>query len=424
MQHIYLLRGISVVQPFFSQSVKQAERAGDTVVIAGGGMAALFTAYEILKQAKEAGRAIGVTVLADQFSAPAIAGTHVVLELEGLFNDNVKNRTAIHNLMRDGLQSFEATIDREHIQSRYNKGYEIKAQSKDALLKLTDTLIAKKIYDEHEISENSHAQRFHLPGHNHSISVNSIGQINVPELLVGLSGRITDMGGDIRLGVKYLGQATLASGDHMIYTSQGSMISSCKPFLATGAAHQRLLPEFNRAAKIIYTMGLVMGPLAPGDAAIVSRGPMAFCDDEMDGDVLWGGLDERNYFTFGYGDLENDASKDELYSEIRGMLDKFYPGLAHKYPPKVCFGPVLMSENGLPVVGRFEEHDGAGRWGNCGIVAGYAAAQAYARWIAHGKDDELSVFEAMQPEVFTKPRLVKPANSGLIGFGKSGPAVA
>ncbi len=409
-----------MIQPLFSGSVKQAEREGDTIVIAGGGMAALFTAYEILKQAKEAGRRIGVTVLADQFSAPAIAGTHVVLELEGLFNSNVQNRGAIHNLMRDGLQSFEATIDREHIQSRYNKGYEIKAQSKNALLKLIDTLVTKKIYDDHEITVNSNAQRFHLPGHDHSMSVDSIGQINVPELLIGLSQRIAAMGGDIQLGVKYMGQARLASGDHMIYTSQGSLISSCKPFLATGAAHQKLLPEFNRAAKIIYTMGLVMGPLAPADAAIVSRGPMAFCDDEMDGDVLWGGLDERNYFTFGYGDLENPARKDELYTEIHDMLDKLYPGLADKYPPKVCFGPVFMSENGLPVVGRFEEHDGAGRWGNCGIVAGYAAAHAYARWIVHGKDDELSVFEAMQPEVFTKPHLIKPANSGLTGFDKPG----
>lgn len=402
-------------------SFKRAERADNTVIVAGGGMAAMFTAYEILKQAREAGRKIGVIVLAEQFSAPSVAGSHVVLELEGLFNDRVKNRGAIHNLLRDGLQNFEATIEREHIQSRYDRGYEIKAQTKDSLIRLIDTLTRKKIYDEHEITVNSHDQRFHLPGHEHSISVDSIGQINVPELLQGLAERITRMGGKIKLGVKYMGQAPLASGDHMIYTSEGTLITPYKPFLATGASHQSHLPAFNAAAKMIYTMGLVMGPLKPADAAIVSRGPMAFCDDDMDGDVLWGGLDARNYFTFGYGDMESAASRDELLQDIRADLDKLYPGLTDRYPPRVCFGPVLVSENGLPAVGRMAEYDVAGRWGHCGIVAGYSAAHAYARWIVHGKDDELSIFESMQPGSFdSTKRAFNPANTSLIGIARPG----
>jgi glycine/D-amino acid oxidase-like deaminating enzyme len=402
---------------YLPTSFKHAERADNAVVVAGGGMAAMFTAYEILKQAKDAGQKINVIVLAEQFSAPSVAGSHVVLELEGLFNDRVKNRGAIHNLLRDGLQNFEATIEREQIQSRYNKGYEIKAQTKDSLFRLIDTLTRKKIYDEHEITINSHNQLFRLPAHDHSISVNSIGQINVPELLRGLAERITRMGGQIKLGVKYMGQASLASGDHMIYTSEGALISPYKPFLATGASHQNLLPSFNAAAKMVYTMGLVMGPLHPSDAAAVSRGPMAFCDDEMDGDVLWGGLDAQNYFTFGYGDIESVASRDQLLRDIRDDLDKYYPGLTAKYPPRICFGPVLVSENGLPAVGRMAEYDVAGRWGHCGIVAGYSAAHAYARWIVHGKDDELSIFESMQPGSFDgAKRHFNPANTPLIGI--------
>ncbi len=394
---------------------KRPERADNKIVVAGGGMAALFTAYEILKQAKDARRKIGVIVLAEKFNAPSIAGSHVVLELEGMFNDKVTNRAAIHNLLRDGLQNLEALIEREQIQSRYNRGYEIKAQSNETLTKLIDTLISKKIYDEPEITVNSHAQSFHLPGYNHSMRVDSIGQINVPELLTGLADRITRMGGQIRLGTQYMGQAQLSSGDHMIYTSEGTLITPHKPFLATGAQHQNLLPHFNAAAKMVYTMGLVMGPLHPADAAIVSAGPMAFCDDEMDGDVLWGGLDAQNYFTFGYGDLESASNREELFHDIKGMLDQMYPGLSEKYPPRVCFGPVLVSENGLPAVGRMQEYDVAGRWGHSGIVAGSTAAHAYARWIVHEKDDQLAIFESMQPQSFGNKKTVHPANQNSYG---------
>jgi glycine/D-amino acid oxidase-like deaminating enzyme len=47
-----------------------------------------------------------------------------------------------------------------------------------------------------------------------------------------------------------------------------------------------------------------------------------------------------------------------------------------------------------------KDYDVAGGWAGMGIVAGYAAAQAYADWIVHGDDTNLKLFEEMQPGKF------------------------
>ena len=76
-------------------------------------------------------------------------------------------------------------------------------------------------------------------------------------------------------------------------------------------------------------------------------------------------------------------------------------GITKKYPPTISFGPILIAENRMPIVGRMKDFDVAGGWAGIGVVAGFAAADAYADWIVHGNDEKLKLFEAMQPGKFS-----------------------
>lgn len=372
------------------------------IAVIGGGLAAIFTAYELLRTAKDAHKKLDVVIIADKFNAPCMAGSHVVLELEGLLDKPHTRQNEIKKLLRDGLSALEETIARENIECRFSKGYEIKGKTEEDLNRLIDLLVANKVYDRQDFQKNSRNPSFHLKDHFASAHLDTIGQINVPELLVALINKIENMGGQFLWGVQYEGQKRNADGDYAIKTDKGDLQTTCKPFIATGAEHQRSLPEFPFQTSVSYTMGLVFGPLEKEDAMHVSKRPMAFCDTNLEGDVLWGGMDSQNVLTIGRGDIAYPHHKDRLLKEMMTETDYLYPGLPDKYPPHVSFGAMLTAKNRLPIVGRLEHYDIAGGWAGMGIVAGYAAAQAYAQWIIHGQSADIELFESMQPDGFSE----------------------
>ena len=375
----------------------------DKIIIAGGGLAAFFTAYEILRQAREAGRKLSVLMVADKLNVPCTAGSHVVLELEGMF-EGEKPDPKIGPLLRRGQEDLKNTISRESISCRYSEGYEIKSKDAGELDSLVDEMIERGVYKTAEIRPNATSQCFNLPGYSHSIAIDSIGQVNMPELIDGLKERIEAMGGVILEGTRYEGHTWTDDGFYVVKTSKGNFYTPTKPFTATGAQHLHDRQDFPFRGNVAHSMGIVMGPLDPEDAAMMSNGPMAMCDTNLSGDVLWGGIDEKRFFTIGRGDLDSasEADRDKLLAEMVDLVESLYPGLTEKYPPEVSFGAMLVPENKMPVVGRLPDYDVASGWAGMGIVAGYAAAKAYAEWVVHERDDNLKIFENMQRGKFDR----------------------
>jgi glycine/D-amino acid oxidase-like deaminating enzyme len=372
-------------------------------IIVGGGPAATFTAYEILKQAEKARKKISVLMLTDKFNSPCAAGSQVVPMTEGVFTAAPRTRRAINTLMHEAFTSLEQTIKREKIKCRFDRGYEIKSKQQDGLIHAIDSMIDCGIFERSDIAYNSRAQIFNLPGHDYSALIRSkAGQVDMHELLRGLRERIRNMGGTIIRGARYEGQET--NDDITVHTDIGEFKTSSPPLLATGAIHQKTLKEFNDDDfTVIHTMCIVIGPLSPTDTYKVSRGPMAVTDDVLIGDFFWGGLDSKRYLTIGRGDTTDpsDKNRDRTARDILNQIETYYPGLTKKYHHTVSFGPMLFTKNMLPVVGRMNEYDIAGGWGSMGVVPSKAAADAYAPWIIEGDDEKLKLFESFHAEKFS-----------------------
>ncbi len=371
------------------------------LIIAGGGLSAIFTAYEICLQARKAGRDLNVVVLANVLNAPCSAGSHVVLEHEGLFGATLsaRERKEISRLFRAGQAGLEHTVTREAIECSLSRGYEWKAQSRDALVGTMNDTISKKMYRSDEFDFDRTRQHFNLPGYEYSVHMDCIGQINMGVLVHDLTKRIRRMGGEVWECAQYVGQSRLPDGRYAVESNFGTFTSFYKPLIATGAVHMNTLRGFAAETDVVYTMCLVAGPLDDDDRKRMASVPTAFSDTNLDGEVLWGGIDDKGYFTVGRRHIP-DASAEhrtDAQADLVQFIDGLYPGLTEKYPARGSFGAMLVAKNHLPVVGRMENFDVMGGWAGEGIVPGYAAAQAYASWVLYGEDHDLKIFESLQP---------------------------
>ncbi|MCE7886538.1 MAG: FAD-binding oxidoreductase [Alphaproteobacteria bacterium PRO2] len=389
-------------------------------IIAGGGPAAIFTAHRILEQAKDAKTNISVLVIADRLSAPCGAGSQIVPEVEGVFAEEVRNPAEIGEMMRETYIDFKSMITRRRIACRLSEGYEIKAATRDELDYAVTQMTRCNVFKDDEIIANSRGQIFNLPGHDHSILVNSFaGQLNMPELLEHLIAEIGEMGGRIEKAV-YQGH-TAGENIFSVQTDKGIFRSRTPLLIATGALHHKSLFEArNIECGVLHTMGLVLGPLSGADASAIRKRTMAMTNALLVGDFLWGGVDDKNFFTFGRGDTDDPgpANMMRIYESITQQLDQLYPGLVQKYAPRIFFGPMLIPPGRMPVVGRMADCDVAGGWSGMGIIPGYAAARAYADWIVHGRDQKLKLFESFHPKIFAAH--APPEKPALL---QSGPAI-
>lgn len=372
------------------------------LVIAGGGLAALFTAYETLKRARVAGRNFDILVVADRINAPCPAGSQLVLELEGMFQSPAKKQKQLAALLRQGYQVLKDTIVEHDINCRFTLGYEIKSKTEEDLLALLSAMENNGVYSTNEVEINTGHAKFNLPVHPYSANINCIGQINAPELIGGILNAFKNLGGHIIEGANYKSHH-YADGRYVIETSNGVFYATRKPLIATGAEHQKSLPDFPLPdARIVYTMCCIMGPLSTEDATRLSHGPVAMCDIEFEKDVLWGGLDKKNIFTLGRGVVlePTHENRNSLYEDICAQIESFYPGLTKTYKPDYSFGAILVAKNRMPIVGRLKDYDITGGWAGMGIVAGYTAANAYAKWIIDEDESGMEIFESLQPEIF------------------------
>lgn len=394
------------VVPLFSNAAP--DRVYDRVFV-GGGISATFAAYEYLRLSGELGRAPRILLMAPDFNAPCAAGNQVDLRVEGRLVPGAAPDPDLRLLLQGAVQGLKASIEAEGISCRLRFGYEMKARSAGALSRAVGLMIQAGVHGTKDIPENSAAQIFCYAAHPHSAGIGGMGQVNVTELLAGLRHAITLRGGMIRRGWSYAGLSRDAQGHFVVRTAgHGDIFSLQRPLLATGAEHMHDLPELRDKTLLRYTMGVVMGPLSAEDAAGISRGPMSFCDDAIDADFVWGGLDTQNNLTIGRGELSEKTAEARaaLQAEIFALVESSYPGFLERYRQtlNVSFGPMLQAENKMPIVGRFENYDVAGGWGGFGIVPGFAAAQAFAQASVLGDYKKLVFFESMQPGLF-KPGL-------------------
>lgn len=376
--------------------------AANRIVIAGGGLAGLFTAYELLSQARRHRRSLDVTLIAERLSSPSAAGSHVVLEQSGLFHADMpdKARKEFSTILRAGMDGLEKTIRMESIDCSFVKGYEWKSKTRKALSAIIDDAIRKKIYRPDEFNFDVFAQDFTLPGYRYGARLESIGQVNVPALLNGLVERIRAMGGKVFENERYASHEKTGAHRYRIHTGTGAtFMADRKPVMATGADHMRTLPGFNLRTHSIYTMSAVFGPLSEDDRRRVAHAPVAFCDTNQAGDVLWGGIDDKGRLTLGRGEnpTASIAGRDALTRDIIERAETILPGILDRYIPHTTYKSMMVADNHLPIVGRMAQYDVLGGWGGEGIVPGYAAARAYALWVLMGDDRDLKIFESLQP---------------------------
>jgi glycine/D-amino acid oxidase-like deaminating enzyme len=249
--------------------------------------------------------------------------------------------------------------------------------------------------------------KFH--GYDSVMQSNDIGQVNAPEYERGLVDAIKRMGATVITGVKYQSHEKLANGTIDVHTDAGDLMTKTSPLLATGVGQLQSLTAGKLPIKFngVYT-GAMHIQLAPDDIKKVCPGgkPMAYCDTNLSGDVIWGSIDSQGVLTMGFGDSDKwngDQNKIDMQNKFREILpdiaDKYLNG-ALKNNVTYSYGTMLEAENNFPLVGRMPDYDVMVGWASRGIVQSSAAAQAYANWVVNGNDKALKPWESLQPKVF------------------------
>ncbi len=368
-------------------------------VFVGGGIASMAPALILMREALKAGKPVDVLVLSKEINAPCMAGSHFVLECEGQFHAGDAERLAFTPLLKPGLAEMVSIVEQEQINCRFKFGYEIKATSEAELNDIISEMVEKNIYAASDFNINSTKQTFNLPGYDHSATIAGIGQVNTPEYIYALPEIIKDKGGAVLNGISY--QSHQKNGDHYdIQTDLGIFKSRTQPYMATGAEHMHTMLGKHFKTQVVYTLGAVLGPLSNEDAAKISKGAMAFCDTNLHGDVIWGGLDENNVLTIGFGDMDSPSERAAKEQMIIDKIESTWPGITEKYPPQFSFGAMLHSENKMPVVGSLPDCDVATGWAGMGIVPSHIAGIAYAKKHIHGDSTEWDTLQNLNKHGF------------------------
>lgn len=369
-------------------------------IFIGGGIASLAPALILLREAAKSKKSVNIAVLSKELNAPCLAGSHFVLECEGQFQSNDKSTMALTPILKSGLAEMVSILEQEQIECRAHTGYEIKAKTEEELNNIIQEMTEKNIYAKNDFKINSTSQTFKLTSYNHSATIAHIGQLNTPEYIFSLPEKISQKGGTCLTGIEYKNHAKTPQGLYEINTNHGIFKTRNPPYMATGANHIKKLLGNRFNTKIIYTLGAVLGPLSNEDASKISNGPMAFCDTNLHGDVIWGGIDSKNILTVGFGDMEDPAERSAKEKTIIEKIESLYPNLTKKYPPEFSFGPMLVAENKMPIVGSMKDFDVASGWAGMGIVPSHSAGLAYAQKHIHGYDKNWKFFQSLQPNRF------------------------
>jgi glycine/D-amino acid oxidase-like deaminating enzyme len=365
-------------------------------------------------------------MIADQYSTPVPHGNHICPELDGLFEGEKEDHpyaAEAQKRMAAAVTELINIIKEEKIDCRLAMGYEVKGSDKEEFLNGIQDMIDRGVYRPDQMVRNDDDQAFKMNGYPYSVRFKDIGQLDLMELIQGLSKAVVEhFGGEVRLGTRFESSEAAPDGTYIVHTDKGDMYSNHAPVLLTGAYHMHNLPELQDSTEIRYTMAYVFGPLTVQDAKKISKDgqPMAIGDTNML-DVRWGGLDAKRYLTFGRGDLDAPQKGDQNDPEFRAQVSalktsldeeikQVFPGLLENYKPNITLGPMLMTDNQLPVVMRGKDYDAIGAWSGTGIAAAWAVTRDYADYLVTGNDEKLRFWESLQPAGRFTPTLTAAAH--------------
>ena len=364
-------------------------------IIIGAGVAGLAAAYEILSAAKKAGKSIKLVVLAEKINAPTLAGTNIVLGIDGFEENELPPHAAeLNEMVRGGLARINQIVRDEKISCRHDLYFQLVAPTHAENIETVDFLISRFGYrpDEFNYVINA-ADRLRFDGLIEAIECNSIGQLNGPEFVEGLVGAIRRMGGLIAEGTLYIGHAQNASLFE-IDTSKGTYTTTTPPLLAGGPHLMSRIVGMPVRVFPYYTMAMHV-ELTAEDAKHVSKRPLAFFNIKYD--YLWGSLDSENVLTIGQSAKADPADQPKFEVQLRQTYHKILPELIEIHDDQISFSfnAMTYTENMLPVVGRLADFDVI--TGNCGrgFVQSFAQAQAYADHFVNGNDSKLRLFESL-----------------------------
>jgi glycine/D-amino acid oxidase-like deaminating enzyme len=378
-------------------------------VVVGGGPAGLFAAYEILKEARAAGKPMKLVVLTPEIKFCVPAGTNLVAGLDGMGVDHPKK---LKDAMFKGMDGVDKIIRDLKISCDRSNGYIACAPSAEVREGAMEFVREGYGYGPKDwvAVEDPDIQLKGLP---YAAYSNRVGQVNMTKLLEGVASAIQEMGGEIRIG-KHQGQTREGADGPITITTDGEPIrTKALPILATGAEHLSQMEGLPVPIKSIYSCSITVGPLSEEDFRKVSKHgkSLAFCDfqDEQQfcEDVVWGAAvvtdDGKRLVTLGVGETEDPSKRDELLQAVKARFEKLWPGVIQEgKEPNYEFGWGAMSEapGQMPVVGRCRDFivvtGGRGR----GVALFEASAQALADHIVHGRDGKLKTLEGIWPGKF------------------------
>jgi glycine/D-amino acid oxidase-like deaminating enzyme len=364
-------------------------------IIVGAGVAGLAAAYEILSAAKEARKFVRLAVLTDKINAPTLAGTNIVLGIDGFEEGELPpHAIQISDLVRSGLERLNQIVLRENIDCRHDLYFQLVAPTAAENMETAAFLIDRFRYRPEEFrSVENPADRLHFNGLSEALETSVIGQLNGPEFLQGLASAIRSMGGEICEVTLYTGH-TKTDAVTEVETTNGNYKTSSPPLLAGGPHLMSKVAGMPARVFPCYTMAMHV-ELTPEDAKNVCSRPIVFFNLNMD--FLWGSLDGKNVLTVGRGATEDPSDRPKFEVQLRQTFDALLPELEGKYDHrmKFSFNAMAYTENMLPVVGRLADFDAI--TGNCGrgFAQSFAQAQAYADHFINGNDYKLRLFESL-----------------------------
>jgi gamma-glutamylputrescine oxidase len=370
------------------------------VVIVGGGIAGMMTAYEILDR-NPALRVLVAEKANMGGGATGLSGGHIVHGFQG---DPEVNKDLLNDLVAQGLRRLVEVVNREKIECDLSMGYLYLANysDSDALERLLESRQRQGLTGLINLDKNALWEILRICGFDCALFNPNIGHLIPRKFVVGLVSALKTKGADLRERLVFKNVLETSSG--VIVQLGTRSVSANYVILAGGVEQATLIPKLRSRIATIYTCAVSVGPMEESTylKILPTGNPIAFCDLNISGNVLWGTIDSDRYLQIGLGEgvapLETE--------EIRKTFDNLFPSLA-SFGKRYRSGALAVTSNGLPIVGRRLAKSKriivCNGWAGKGLVPSVAAAVAIAKYIAESDDRQLTLFESMQGQRYIPP---------------------
>jgi glycine/D-amino acid oxidase-like deaminating enzyme len=374
------------------------------VVVVGGGIAGLMTAYEILDR-KPALQVIVAEKASMGAGATGLSGGHIVHGFQG---DPHVNKDLLNGLVAQGLRRLVEVVNREKIECGLSMGYLYLANYSDGsaeLERLRELKQRQGLTGIINLDKRALQERLQISGFDCALFNPHIGHLIPRKFVLGLADLLKMKGADLQERLEFKNALETSTG---VIAQLGTRSVSADYVILTGGVEQaNLIPKLRSRIATIYTSAMSVGPMDKSAyLRIVPSGkPIAFCDLNIAGDVLWGTIDNDRNLQIGLGEGVAPLQTEE----IRKTFDTLFPSLA-SFEKRYRSGALGITSNGLPIVGRWlmksQRIIVCNGWAGKGLVPSVAGAVAIAKYVANSDDQQLTLFESMRGQRYI-PRIFR-----------------